>query len=167
MNDENSEDYEEIITTIDDLRENDLVYGTDDNWHSIRLIPITGKRMYNFITENGNIICSYDHYWALIDNNNTHELSTHVIYNDIYLYKGMNIGVKNGPKLISVTAAEPEQFEDGDTYQKCRCISVNNKDHQYEIITDQGKPEFTHNSIDCDDTNSLLLSTKVRVKRLK
>lgn len=143
-----------IVTTIGDLRDNDLVKGTDGRWHKIRVLPIQEKQLYRLVSSAGSVVASYDHQWVLyghydyslsdaIDGEHTSsdildrvELSTVEIYGDSQ-FIGWSIGVPDGPVVQSVEMLEPGS---------CRCIEVlNSDDNQFEVITDTGERLFTHN----------------------
>lgn len=124
--------------TIQDLTDGDIVLGTDGKWHSIRVLPIEEKQMYDFITSAGTVRCSFDHEWAVFNGKQKEPLvcSTEILSQSLGEYKGSRIGEKSGPKLLDIQSAGVE---------KCRCISVDTPDHQFAILTDEDNPIFTHN----------------------
>lgn len=129
-------EYEEIVVTMGELQEGDLVYGTDGRWHEINLLPIhVPHRMYRLEFENGSVECSGDHLWTLYNGSTLPETlpTEHIAQNN---YIGARFGTIGGPKLISIQETEPTES---------RCIEVDNNDHLFEILTDEGNPVFTHN----------------------
>lgn len=128
-------EYEEIEISIDNIQDDDLVYGTDNKWHRIKVLEIQNKDLYKVRTEFGEIICSYDHQWTLFGNNEG-IYSVIELFNDIDRFIGSNIGVENGPKLINI-----EYVGIGD----CKCLMVDSDDHQFEVISSTGERIFTHN----------------------
>lgn len=132
-------DYEEIITTMGDLKEGDQVLGTDGKWHDIDILQIQKQTLYRFITDEGVVRCSGDHEWKLfIGRIDIGKLSTESISNSLEEYKYANVGVEDGPVLLNIIK---EDFR-----EECRCITVlDSEDHQFEILTDEENPIFTGN----------------------
>lgn len=133
-----SDEYDEIIVNIGDMKDGDLVLGTDGEWHSIKLLPIQTKTLYKVNTSLGSVASSYDHYWVIFDDDgDSRELSTVELYGSIKQFKGCYIGVSNGAKLLSI-----DMLDEG----RCRCIEVQDSDdHQFMIYTDTGNTIFTRN----------------------
>jgi hypothetical protein len=94
--------------------------------------------MYNFKTSNGGVITSDSHEWNLYDENNKSTIvSSKEVCDNFEKYKNHRVGEPNGPHL--------EQVTELDYFDECRCLEVDTRDHQFEIITDTGEPVFTHN----------------------
>lgn len=129
-------DYEEIETTIGDLRPGDMVMGSDGEWYEIDLLPIhTPDRMFRLDFANGSVECSGDHEWTYFDKHGeSYTIDTTVIYN--YKPYNYNYGKPDGPMLLNITEILPKES---------RCIEVDNNDHLFEILTDEGEPVLTHN----------------------
>lgn len=122
------------IKEIKDLTNKDLVKGTDNQWHSIETLEIQEKQMYLVKTEYGDVESSYDHYWTLFSPilRRKKEIQTE----DLIKYYGWHIGAISGPVLVEIVKT---------TIKPCRCISVDSEDHQFEILTNENIPLFTHN----------------------
>lgn len=142
-------DYETIAVPISEIKDTDLVLGTDGEWHKQTPLPVQEKCLYKVITSAGSVNCSYDHYWVIFENGNHRELSTVELYGSVDQFKGCNIGSPDGAVLENV-----EMLEDG----LCRCIEMKDSDdHQFAILTDEGNILFTRNCqtrIVCGQLNS-------------
>lgn len=134
--------------TMQDLTDRDKVLGTDGKWHSIKVLPIEEKQMYEFMTSEGNVTCSYDHKWKMFLGR-PKKYSTEHIYKNIDRFKGVSVGIKNGAYLIDIKPLSVD---------KCRCIRVDSDDHQFAVLTDRGKKLFTSNCagrIACGNVSSV------------
>lgn len=135
-------EYTEIETSIEDLRDDDLVQGADGKWYPIKILDIQNKQLYNVITNKGTVQCSFDHEWTLyvkLDdgyNEFGKQYTTQELYDNITKYKYSKIGLIDGAELLDVTEAD---------INKCRCIQVETPDHQFYVLTDKGVPILTHN----------------------
>lgn len=127
-----------ITTTIGELQDGDEVLGTDGKWHKIELLPIEEKDLYRVHTNKGSVVCSYDHYWCIDMGEDVREFSTIELNNDFLRYKGKEIGYHGSHVYL-----EQIEFE---RVGQCRCLIVKDTyDHQFQILTDENKPVFTHN----------------------
>ena len=173
-------EYEEIITTIGELQENDLVMGTDNKWHKIKLMPIhIPERMFKFITTLGSVYCSGEHQWTLFGSGDISSLPIVVATEDMYdnnektiisdligLYVGkrpnnnlnldgeININVEND---ILNKNKIPQLVNIIEVEPKeCRCIHIlGSEDMQYEIIPDEQFDELNDSNANIENQNDL------------
>ena len=127
-----------VETTMADLQKGDQVLGTDGKYHDIEILPPQVIQLYRLSTTAGSIKCSWNHYWIVIDKDNFFVTVTMAeIYGDLKRFKGMRIGTLEGPIITGAEMLEKAE---------CRCIKVKDtKDQQFQILTEQGNPIFTHN----------------------
>ena len=128
-----------VVTTMKDLLETDLVQGSDNQWHKIKLLDIHMPiKMYKLtfssgLSDNyqylGTVECSYDHHWECFDSegNSLGEYTTEELSLNPYTIS-LHIGSPNGPMISQLEEIEPKLS---------RCIQVDNSDHQFKIILDQ------------------------------
>lgn len=132
----NINEYEEIEVSIRDLKSGDLVYGTDGEWHEFTLQSIEYRLMYEVETSAGSVICSDSHEWNICEDDKVYTLNTEVLYTLFAGMPEMHIGKEDGPILINIRQLD---------YDDCRCLTVESEDHQFEVLTDEGNPVYTHN----------------------
>ena len=128
--------YEEIETTMGELQDGDLVMGSDGEWHEITILPIVEKPIHKVTFSNGSVFSSFDHQWRVFFNGTAVDLTTADISYKIDLYRGCHVGKEDGPTIVN------SEYID---MMKCRCIQVDNEDHQFEVLTDEGNAILTRN----------------------
>ena len=105
------------------------VMGTDGKWHDIKILDeFIPKRMFEIEFENGKVQCSDDHEWTIYGNITKIPtvVSTLTLFESVL--KDINVGLFNGPKIISIKEIEPKP---------CKCIHILDSDDMlFEIITE-------------------------------
>ena len=122
-----------VTKSMQELTDKDMVLGTDNKWHHIKVLPIQGKKMFMVKTEVGEVEASHDHLWTIFSKLGKRKT---VPTSKLKKYISWHIGIKNGPKLLDIV---------NNGTALCRCIQVDSPDHQFKILTNQGKELFTHN----------------------
>ena len=119
--------------TIRDIKEGDLVMGTDGKWHKV--IEKTNIKlsygMYKVTFSNGSVKCSNTHQWNIYVNDKMYTIDTEGLYQEYEFYKGKHIGTLNGPTFESIEKIPPELVQ---------CITTDAPDHQFAIYV-QGKDD--------------------------
>lgn len=129
----------ELVIDLKDLKQGDRVLGSDGRWHDINILPQhKPKRMFQLETTSGNVKCSDNHEWTLVDHIGTSfTVSTEEIFKMKEKVFGTFVGVVDGPKLIGIKKIKPEAS---------MCVAVvDSDDLLFEIMTDSADPVFTHN----------------------
>lgn len=124
-------DREEIITTMGELQDGDLVQGVDGKWYPCKILDIQEKPMYRVVTSSGSVECSFDHDWILFEKKKNGDLdvfgkqySTQEIFDDFEHFKGWKVGIAEGPELLHMESIGENQ---------CRCIQTDAPSHQFAI----------------------------------
>ena len=155
-----------IETTMGDLKEGDLVYGTDGYWHPIKLLDIhTPRSMYKITFEKdgdlGSVDCSGDHKWRVFYDKFKEGFKI-LTTEQIFLAKSINavnfidfskatVGTVDGPKIQycqvipltpsrCITVLEDCYDSDGNLLD----LGEDKKytEHQFEILMDNVINDF-------------------------
>lgn len=144
-----------MFVPIGELKEDDMVFGTDGLWHNIDLqqihIPnkmyrihfienISHRRLKNI--EMGYVDCSGTHEWTFVsDDGITTTFDTETISNHEYRFIfDYHVGTKDGPYINYIEEIKPKES---------RCILVKNSDdNQFCILLN--KNEDAKNNINQD-----------------
>lgn len=126
---------------IKDIKIGDKVLGSDGKFHKvINITPtIIPNRMFKLKFSNGCIECSDDHNWTYYDHASNKRMTDTLglfVSKDIFTKIDFHFGKIDGPILLDIIEIEPKEV---------KCIQVENKDHLFEILTDEDNGILTHN----------------------
>lgn len=163
--------YEEIITTMEELQPGDKVLGVDGNWYDFEILPIhIPLSMYRITFENGKIDCSGTHLWTLFnEKGDPFTRETMEIYENLDVYSKFYVGEIGGPKILKIEEIEPVES---------RCIQTGAPGNLFQVILDtaeksKGIPTVNTSSdtelfevVNIDDIkdNNLNISEKLEIK---